>query len=39
MRRPVLTTCAGAYALAAALIGIWAAWHGGVPQFSDVGWV
>jgi hypothetical protein len=39
LRRPVLTTCAGAFALAAVLIGVWAVWHGGVPEFSDVGWL
>jgi len=38
-RRPLLTTCAAAFALGALLIGIWAAWHGGVPQFSQVGWL
>jgi hypothetical protein len=37
--RPLLTTCASAFALAATLIGIWAAWHKGVPQFSDIGWL
>jgi hypothetical protein len=36
-RRPVLSAFAGAFALCALLIGIWAVWHGGVPQFSDVG--
>jgi hypothetical protein len=36
-RRPLLTACAGAFALCALLIGIWAVWHGGVPQFSEVG--
>jgi hypothetical protein len=35
-RRPLLTACAGAFALCALLIGIWAVWHGGVPQFSEV---
>jgi hypothetical protein len=35
-RRPLLLTCAGAFVLAAALIGAWAAWQGGVPQFSEV---
>jgi hypothetical protein len=35
----VLTTCAGAFALPAMLIGVWAVWHGGVPEFSDVGWL
>jgi hypothetical protein len=33
------TTVAGATLLAAALIGVWAAWQGGVPQFSEVGWL
>lgn len=37
--RPLLTTCAGAFVGAAVLIAIWAIWHGGVPQFSDVGWL
>jgi hypothetical protein len=31
--------CAAATLFASALIGVWAAWHGGVPQFSDVGWI
>jgi len=38
-RRPLLTTFAGAFAFGAALIGIWALWHGGVPQFSQLGWI
>ena len=38
-RRPLLATCAAAFALCALLIGIWAVWHGGVPQFSDLGWI
>ena len=38
-RGPVLTASAVATLIAAALIGIWAAWHGGVPQFSEVGWL
>lgn len=38
-RRPVVTAFAGAFAFAAALIGIWALWHGGVPQFSELGWL
>ena len=36
-RRPLIVTCATAFGLAALLIGVWAIWHGGVPQFSDVG--
>ena len=35
----VLAASAAATLLAAALIGIWAAWQGGVPQFSEVGWL
>lgn len=35
-RRPLLSAFAGAFALSALLIGIWAVWHGGVPQFSEV---
>lgn len=38
-RRPLLATVAGGFGVAGALIGIWAAWHGGVPQFSDLGWL
>ncbi len=38
-RRALLTAFAGAFGFAAALIGIWAIWHGGVPQFSDLGWI
>jgi hypothetical protein len=37
-RRPLLVACAGAFGLAALLIGIWAIWHGGVPEFSDLGY-
>jgi hypothetical protein len=36
-RRPLLTSAAAAYALAALLIGIWAIWQGGVPQFTEAG--
>lgn len=35
-RRPLLVTVAAALALGALLIGAWAAWHGGVPEFSAV---
>jgi len=38
-RRPLLTAFAGAFAFGAALIGVWAIWHGGVPQFSELGWI
>jgi hypothetical protein len=34
---PLLAACAAGFLLASLLIGIWAIWHGGVPQFSDVG--
>jgi hypothetical protein len=37
--RPILGACAGAFALAALLLAGWAAWHHGVPEFSDVGWI
>jgi hypothetical protein len=36
-RRPVLVTVAAAFGLAASMIGVWALWHQGMPQFSDVG--
>jgi len=41
LARPARTLSASALAtlIAAALIGIWAAWHSGVPQFSDLGWL
>lgn len=38
-RGSVLAASAVATLLAAGLIGIWAAWHGGVPQFSELGWL
>jgi hypothetical protein len=37
-RRPLLSAFAGAIAICALMIGIWAVWHGGVPQFSELGW-
>jgi hypothetical protein len=37
--RPVLGACAGALSLAALLLAGWAAWHHGVPEFSDLGWI
>ena len=37
--RPTTTAVAGAAVLGSALIAIWAIWQGGVPQFSDVGWL
>ena len=38
-RRALLSAFAAAFALGAALIGVWAIWHGGVPQFSELGWI
>jgi hypothetical protein len=38
-RRPLLLTSSAAFGMAAAMIGIWAIWHGGVPQFSKLGWI
>jgi hypothetical protein len=35
-RRPLLSAFAAAFGLAALMIGIWALWQGGVPQFSEV---
>ncbi len=37
--RPLLVTCAGAFALASLLMAGWAIWQGGMPQFSEVGWL
>jgi hypothetical protein len=37
--RPVLVACAEALVLACILLAGWAAWHGGVPEFSDLGWI
>ena len=34
--RPLLRAAAGAFALGALLIGLWALLHGGVPEFSDL---
>jgi hypothetical protein len=34
--RPLLRAAAGAFAVGAALIAIWAIWHGGVPEFTDL---
>jgi hypothetical protein len=36
-RRELLVTCGSAFAAAAALIGVWAIWQGGLPQFSETG--
>lgn len=38
-RRPLLVACAAAFALASLLIAAWAVSQGGVPQFSEVGWI
>ncbi|HEX9351296.1 MAG TPA: hypothetical protein VF877_08495 [Gaiellaceae bacterium] len=38
-QRPVLVACAAGFGFAALLIGVWALWHGGVPQFSEVGFI
>jgi hypothetical protein len=38
-RAPVLRACAGALALAGLLLAVWAVWHGGMPEFSDLGWI
>jgi hypothetical protein len=35
-RRPLVATYAAAFALCALMIGVWAVWQGGVPQFSEV---
>lgn len=34
--RPLLRAAAGAFAVGAALILVWAIWHGGVPEFSEL---
>jgi hypothetical protein len=34
--RPLLRASAAALLLGALLIGVWAAWHGGVPEFSEL---
>jgi hypothetical protein len=38
-RRPLLLAFAAAFGLCALAIGSWALWWGGVPQFSDLGWI
>jgi hypothetical protein len=38
-RRPLVRVVAASFAIGATLIGIWAIWQGGVPQFSEVGWL
>jgi hypothetical protein len=34
--RPLLIASTAAFGLGALLIGVWAAWHGGVPEFSSL---
>jgi hypothetical protein len=38
-RRPLLAVFGAAFGLCAIAIGGWALWHGGVPEFSDLGWL
>jgi hypothetical protein len=38
-RRPLLAVFAAAFGLCAIAIAGWALWHGGVPEFSDLGWL
>jgi hypothetical protein len=38
-RQPFVVACAAGFLFGATLIGSWAAWHGGVPQFSQLGWI
>ena len=35
--RPLLVTSAAAFTISVLLIGVWAVWQGGVPEFSDTG--
>ena len=37
--RPLLAVAAGAFVLASLLVAGWAIWQGGVPEFSEVGWL
>lgn len=37
--RPLVVTAAGAFGLASLLMAGWAIWHGGMPEFSEVGWL
>lgn len=36
---PLLRTCAAGFGLAVLLLAAWAVWHGGVPEFSELGWI
>jgi hypothetical protein len=38
-RRSLLVTVASGFGLAALMIGIWALWQQGMPQFSELGWL
>ena len=38
-RRPLVTTIAAAFLFGALLIGVWALWQGGVPEFSEAGFL
>ena len=38
-RRPLLVTVASGFGLAALMMGIWALWQRGMPQFSELGWL
>jgi hypothetical protein len=38
-QRPLLVTTAAAFAVGAVLIGVWAIWQGGVPEFSETGFI
>ena len=38
-RTPLRLAVAASLALTALLIAVWAAWQGGVPQFSELGWL
>jgi hypothetical protein len=38
-RRPLLVASAAGFGFAALLIGVWALWQGGVPEFSEVGFL
>ncbi|MGI8461509.1 MAG: hypothetical protein ACR2OC_07730, partial [Solirubrobacterales bacterium] len=37
--RPILLTSTAAYLVGALLLAIWAIWQGGVPEFSDAGFL
>lgn len=37
--RPLLASLTGAFLLASLAMAVWAIWQGGMPQFSEVGWL